>query len=104
MFAPSSRSLFRATRASSIEGHVSHVLEHHFTPVLATSAARHVIGCHLPQQTRDLRGQSVMAVFSTQFRPRIKWSHLLLAKMVQIEPCLYVRLVFHILNFSTSTV
>jgi len=41
---------------------------------------------------------------TTQFSPRIKWSHLLLAKMVQIEPCLYARLVFHILIFSISTV
>jgi hypothetical protein len=41
---------------------------------------------------------------TTQFRPRIKWSHLLLAKLVQIEPCLYARLVFHILIFSISTV
>jgi len=36
-------------------------------------------------------------VYTTQFRPRTKWSHLLLAEMVQIEPCLYARLVFHIL-------
>ena len=41
---------------------------------------------------------------TTQFRPRTKWSHLLLAKMVQIEPCLYARPVFHILLFSISTV
>ena len=33
---------------------------------------------------------------STQFSPRIKWAHLLHAKMSQIGTCLYARLVFHI--------
>ena len=41
---------------------------------------------------------------ATQFSPRTKWSHLLLAKMSQIGTCLYARLVFHILIFSMSTV
>ena len=41
---------------------------------------------------------------STQFTPRTKWAHLLLAKMSQIGTCLYARLVFHILIFSLSPV
>jgi len=54
--------------------------------------------------TKPLLHSDFRNFITTQFRPRIKWSHLLLAKMVQIEPCLYARLVFHILIFSISTV
>jgi hypothetical protein len=41
---------------------------------------------------------------TTQFGPRAKWAHLLLAKMSQIGACLYAQLVFHIFIFSISTV